>query len=150
MKTQNAFIWNRLLAVAAWTVFAISFVLPSYQTMRGYQCASCQAFFWPRAIHGDMASVHYLLLTVFPNLLMISSTMLLWRLVPDAHWLKLLRFSTITALVLIGSFLLLLYPKGMLPYLGVGSFAWAGSFVLLFLATIVPRGHRCEGDTHVA
>ena len=144
MKTQNSFVWNRNLAIAAWTVFTVSFVLPSYAEMRGFQCALSQAFFWPRAIHGDWASIHYLLLT-FTNLLMVSSPLVLWRLVPDGLWLKILRYFTVIALALGGSFLMLLYPRGMWPYLKVGSYAWAGSFVLLYFATFVPPGSRQEG-----
>ena len=143
MKTRHPIDWSQWLAAAAWTMFTVSFILPSYMTMRGFQCALSVSFFWSRAIQGDWASIHYLLLICL-NLLMVSSPLLLCRHAPDSRRLTVLSHATLIALALIASSLLLLYPKGMVPYLRVGSFVWAGSFALLYFATLLPHGNRHE------
>ena len=143
MKTQHSFNWSRWLAVATWTLFTVSFMLPAYQHMRGFECAFKLAFFWSQAIRGDWAAIYYLLLS-FLNLLMLTSPILLLRNTPDARCLRVLRVCSLIALILIGSFLFLLYPKGMVPFLRVGSYAWASAFALLYFATLATRGSRKE------
>ena len=68
-KVMNpATFWKRPMLIAAWAVFVVSFFLPSYTVMRGWQCALLQHTFWPQVLQGDLMAIHYELLT-FANLL---------------------------------------------------------------------------------
>ncbi len=143
MKTQYTLDWNRPFAFAAWALFAVSFLLPSYGEMRGYQCAALHAVFWSQAIHGHWPSIHYLLLTL-PNVLMLASPWLLSRSLRDARSVRWVCSLTLIAAALVWSFLALLLAYGDGANLRVGSYIWASSFVLLSTATILRQSRSPE------
>lgn len=127
--------WNRPLALIAWTTFVISFFLPSYGDGLGYQCATMHGFFWSGVLEGNWASIHYELLTL-PNLLMLASPFLLIRF-GGGRALSWLRYSTFAATALVWSFLILLLANGAGGELKVGAFAWATSFVVLWVSSVL-------------
>jgi hypothetical protein len=135
MKTT---LYHRSLpvAIAAWAIFVVSFFLPAFDRMPGWQCAILQIAFWPQALQGQWLSVHYLLLTL-ANLLMLVSPFLLARAGQDARYLKWLRGLGLAAAVLVWSFLLELVGNKNGTDLKIGCYLWATSFGLLFLASLL-------------
>jgi hypothetical protein len=128
---------NRPLAWTAWTVFVISFFLPAYADGYGWQCAglSAMAVTWPETIHGDWPSVHMATLNL-ANLVMLASPFLFYRHPGNARLMAGLRWASLSATALTWSFLWLLltqYKAGNV--LKPGSYVWAASFLLLYLAT---------------
>lgn len=127
--------WNRRLVYAAWAVYAVSFFLPSYGNYVGWKCAVMQGIVWDNALRGNWACINYELLTL-ANLFMLASPFLLFRVGSNTRRLKWLPGLTISSLILIWSFIgLLLTSDDDRRNLRFGCFVWAGSFVLLFLAT---------------
>jgi hypothetical protein len=140
MKTQNTSRWIRTLAFVAWAAFVVSFFLPSYADLGGYQCAVMHGYFWQGAMQGNWGAVHYLLLTL-PNLLMLASPFLIFRFRGYARSLSWLRYATFAALILVWSFLILImfYANKDGSNLRVGAFVWASSFVILWSSLILPH-----------
>jgi len=126
--------------------FAISFALPTYAEGRGWQCAFMHSYFWSGAMQGKWGCIHYLLLTL-PNLLMLASPFLLFRLGGDARGLSWLRYSTFAASCLVWSFLILLLADGSGSDLRIGAFMWATSFTLLGLSLMLPPNNGIETVT---
>lgn len=138
LKIQHASDWNRPLAFVAWALFAVSFLMPSYAALPGYQCALAQTLFWSQAIRGEWSAIHYLLLTL-PNLLMIASPFLLRRFTRDPRSLWWVRYSSFAATGLVWSFLVLLLAHEERADLRVGSYVWAASFSFFSASTIWRR-----------
>jgi hypothetical protein len=140
--------WNRPLAWAAWGTFVISFFLPAYEDWRGWKCAllSAEAEFTPGFAHASWGTIHLALLTL-ANLLMIASVVWLPKGSGNARSLKWLRASSLAALALVWSFIILLftpvYGNGVTPGLRIGCYLWCGSFLLLCLSTFpLPQKKR--------
>ena len=130
--------WNRPLAVTAWTLFLVSFFLPSCNEAWGWRCASLQPALWQDALNGNWASIHYELLTL-ANLLMLASPFLLSRCTGSPRALARLRHLILAAVLLVWSYIGLFFIFGGWRDLRVGCFAWATSFVLLLMSTVVIR-----------
>lgn len=127
--------WNRPIAFAAWAMFVISFFLPSYANGYGYVCAILQTQFWPQALNGESWAIHYELLTL-ANVLMLVSPWLLFRFCGTASRMKWLRWLTLTATILVWSFVVRFIADGGGAELKVGCYVWSLSFAFLFYATI--------------
>lgn len=126
--------WNRPLAITAWTLFIVSFALPSYASMFGWQCAMLQSIFWPGTLQGNRLSVHYEFLTL-ANLLMLASPLLLLRFSRSLRQLQWLHYLTLAAAVLVWAFVLqLLFHQD--NGLKAGCFVWAISFALLYFSVL--------------
>jgi len=138
MKTRNLSQWNQTVAFIAWAAFATSFFLRSYGDAPGYICAVMHGMFWSAAMHGNWASIHYLLLTL-PNLMMLASPFLMFRLGKYARGLSWLRYSTFAALILVWSFVIRLLISKNGSDLRVGAFIWAASFLILWASAILPH-----------
>ena len=143
VKTQNTSHWNRTLALVAWAAFVVSLCLPSYGECRGYLCAIMHGLFWSGAVQGNWTCIHYLILTL-PNLLMLASPFLMFRFGGHARCLSWLRYSTFAASALVWSFLIFVLTTKDGNNLRVGAFAWATSFVLLWVSVMLPRKSLVE------
>ena len=136
--------WNRPLAGAAWTLFTVSFFLPSFNgffsPMWGWQCAaeSVRQLFAPDNWSDWWSNLHLESLTL-ANVLMLASTFLLPRLSKNAHALKWLRFANFVAVALVWSFLIRGIADGSGKDLKIGCYVWASSFLLLSLSALKIR-----------
>jgi hypothetical protein len=130
--------WNRRLAWIAWAMFLVSFFLPSYAEWLGWQCALLQPLFWSNALHGSWTSVHYELLTP-ANLLMLASSLLLFKFGGSPRVLKWFRHLALTASLLVWSFIGLLLVSGDKGDLKLGCYVWGISFVLLHMSVLSLR-----------
>jgi hypothetical protein len=128
--------WKGPLAIAAWSIYFISFFLPSYTVMRGWQCATLQHVFWPKALQGDLLSIHYQFL-LLANLLMLASPWLLARFSRNARQLQWVHHLTLGAMIVVCGFLLQLIAYGAAGGLKIGCFVWMFSFTLLYLSVRV-------------
>jgi len=142
-KKIDAENWNRPLAWTAWTLFAISFLIPAYADMLGWGFAgmSATAVTWAEFWHGNWPTIHLASLTL-ANLLVIASPFLLPRLSRNKRLLKWLRFSSFAALVLVWSYVLLGITCGGEKDLKVGCYVWSSSFLLLCLSTLKIRSRK--------
>lgn len=127
--------WNRPVAFAAWAMFVVSFFLPSYADGYGYNCAILQTHFWPQALNGESGAIHYELLTL-ANALMLITPWLLFRFSGTVGRMKWLRWLTLTATILVWSFVIRFIADGGGAELKVGCYVWSLSFALLFYSTI--------------
>jgi len=141
---------HRQLAWVAWILFAISFLLPAYDQIWGWRCAlvSATAVSWDFTPRGDWESIHLSVLTL-ANLLMIVSPFLLPRFLQNTRSLKWLRGSIFLALALVWSFLLIWFALEKSEFLdlkglNVGCYAWAASFLLLFLSTFQQPSEQAQ------
>lgn len=129
---------NWRFAIAAWTVFGVSFFLPSYSdgyfSLWGWQCATSQSFIWGVG-KLNWVDVHYELLT-FANLVMLASPPLLFWFGRNACILRWTRALTLVSLILVWSFIALFFIHEEWRDLRVGCFVWGASFALLLLSTI--------------
>jgi len=136
-KVMNpATFWKRPMLIAAWAVFVVSFFLPSYTVMRGWQCALLQHTFWPQVLQGDLMAIHYELLT-FANLLMLASPLFLAHLSNTVKQVQWLQHITLAATILVWSFALQLVIHQDAGGLKIGCLAWLLSFTLLYVAVVV-------------
>lgn len=135
-KRGEARHWERPFAFAAWAIFAISFFLPALNQLVGWKTALLQSFFWPQALQGQWPSIHYLLLT-FANVLMLASPFLLAGARRKTRFLKVFRWLSLGAAVLVWSFIILLFATNNGADLKVGCYLWATSFDFLLLASLV-------------
>lgn len=125
-----------LPAIAAWTLFVVSFFLPALDQMPGWKASILQSFFWQSALQGQWLSIHYLLLT-FANLLMMGSPFFLAWAGQDMRFLKWLRGLSLAAVFLVWSFVFELLAHKDSGGLKAGCFLWATSFIFLFLASLL-------------
>jgi hypothetical protein len=132
--------WNPPLTVAAWAVFMVSFFLPSYTTMSGWQCAILQHTFWPAASQGDFLSIHYELL-LLANLVMLASPLLLTQFSRNVRQLQWLHHLTLATAVFVWAFALELLIRGNAAGLRIGYFAWSFSFTLLYVSVRSQLSH---------
>ena len=138
MKTLIKILSKHPLAVAAWVAFIISFFLPAYAEGMGWQCATLHREFWSPALDGEWPSIHYLLLT-FPNLFMLASAFLVFRLGESRRGLKGLTWCAFIAAMLVWSFLIQFLLHGDAHELKIGAYVWGTSFVLLWLDGILKK-----------
>jgi len=127
--------WNGPLAIAAWALFVVSFLLPSYDNMLGWQCAMLQQWFWPQESRDLWVCLHYQSLTL-ANLLMLASPFLLSRFSQSGRPTKWLHVPFGVAVVLVWAFILELLFQNDGNLLKIGSFVWASSFALLYLSML--------------
>jgi hypothetical protein len=127
--------WNKRAAFFAWTVFAISFFLPSYGDSSGYVCALLQNFYWPNAIGGKSGAIHYELLTL-SNVLMLASPFALFRLCGTAQRMKWMRWLIFSSTVLVWSFVIRLLADEGGANIKIGCYIWSFSFALLYLSVL--------------
>ncbi len=135
-KRGEARHWERPFAIAAWTIFAVSFFLPALNQLAGWKTALLHSFFWPQALQGQWPSIHYLLLT-FANVLMLASPLLLAWAGRKARFLKAFRWLSLGAAILVWSFIILLFATNNSADLKIGCYLWATSFGLLLLASLL-------------
>jgi hypothetical protein len=103
---------------------------------------------WDFTPRGDWESIHLSVLTL-ANLLMIVSPFLLPRFLQNTRSLKWLRGSIFLALALVWSFLLIWFALEKSEFLdlkglNVGCYAWAASFLLLFLSTFQQPSEQAQ------
>jgi len=127
--------WNRPLPQAAWALFIVSFMLPAYDDLRGWQYAMLQQWFWPQESRDLWVCLHYQSLTL-ANLLMLVSPFLLLRFQQSVRLLRWLRLGLFVAAVLVWAFILELLFQNNGNLLKIGSFVWASSFALLYLSML--------------
>ena len=116
-------------------MFLVSFFLPSYDEAPGWICAILQRDFWWGAKHGDWHSIHYELLTL-ANLIMLASPLLVFRFEGNLRALSWSRHLTLSASLLVWSFIGLLLASKDGVYLNFGCYVWGVSFVLLHLSAL--------------
>jgi len=127
--------WNRRLAFAAWSIYVVSFFLPSYDTLRGYQCATCQTMFWDQAVHGDWTGINYELITL-SNLTMLLSPWLLFSFAKTSGRLKAVRMAVLLSTLLVWLFVgRILASSGDRQAIRIGCLLWTLSFGVLSWAT---------------
>jgi hypothetical protein len=153
LKTEfrkiEAAAWNRPLALAAWSLFAVSFFLPACGTGRGWQCAGLAAgAFWE--FEWNWLSIFMFFLTL-ANLFMLASPFLFWRFSHQAGVVKWLRWPAAAAVALTWSFLALFghdagFGEDGLKY---GCLVWAASFLLLGLALFDRRPRKTSLPQYV-
>lgn len=127
--------WNRPVAFAAWAMFVVSFFLPSYADGYGYKCVVVPFYFWSEAVHGNPGAIHFQPLTL-ANALMLITPWLLFRFSGTVGRMKWLRWLTLTATILVWSFVIRFIADGGGAELKVGCYVWSLSFALLFYSTI--------------
>ncbi len=131
-----------------WAVFAISFILPSYEETLGYRCALLQLEFWRPALEGEWGPIHYELLT-FANLFMLSSPFWYGRACRNSHLWRWAVGGSVVAILLTWGFIGTFLANDSVKVLRVGAFVWCGSFGLLLLSLFAPqaRGRPVEMAT---
>lgn len=134
MKTNSR--WNRPLTFTAWALYLVSFFLPSYTTMHGWQCALMQGAFWHGTLQGDFLSIHYQVL-VLANLLMLASPFLFTKLSKTAQQVQWLHHLTLGASILVWAFVAQLLARQDLTGIKVGCLVWAISFTVLYFAALL-------------
>ena len=117
-------------AIAAWILFVVSFFLPSYDNGMGWQCAILWEYFWPGVGECNIASIHYMLLTL-PNLFMLASPWFILKREDSLRFFRLLKFGSAASLFLTATFILEFAIGGGVEKLRVGYFVWTFSFGLL-------------------
>lgn len=127
---------GRALTFAAWALFVISFFLPSYTTMAGWQCALLQGIFWEGTTQGNFLSIHYQFLTL-ANAVMLLSPLLLAKFARTIHQVQWLHHATLGAAILVWAFVMELLFHQDTNGLKMGCFVWSISFTLLYLAVLV-------------
>lgn len=127
--------WSRPLAWTAWSMFTVSFFLPSYADGWGWQCAglAATAVNWPDFWH-NWTTVHFASLTL-ANLFMLLSPFLLFSFSHFFHFMKWWRGLSLLATALVLSFILLLATHTERTDLRFGCFVWTLSFLVLNLAS---------------
>jgi len=123
------------LMLVSWTLYAISFFLPSYHSWSGLQCAFMQGVFWQQALHGpsQWLSVHYELLTL-ANMVMLASPFMSGALSgKKAGWLRGLAFGS---MILTWAFIATLWLRGNGNDIQIGCYLWATSFAILWISRI--------------
>jgi hypothetical protein len=139
--------WNRPLTWAAWGMFILSFFLPSYTTMYGWQCATLQRSFWPGVAQGDLLSINYQLL-ILANLVMLASPLLLARFARNLRDVQWLHHVTLGAAILVWAFVLQLLVRPSTTGIKFGCFAWSVSFTLLYLSVYFQLHTMRKEATH--
>ncbi len=135
--------WNRPLAMVAWTLFAISFFLPSYADGRGWQCAVVVlGYYWADAFKGNWFAI-FSVLVGMTNFVALASPLLLTRFGEIPRILKWGRGLALIALLLVWSYIVLWVIQDGRD-LKVGCFVWGASFLLLFLSTFRRRQRRTQ------
>lgn len=134
LRNLKTTICHRALAIIAWASFFVSFFLPAFDQSPGWKAAILQQFFWSQAVQGNQLAVHYLLLT-FANLVMVVSPFFMAWGADDARFVKWLRGLSLAAMVLVWLFVARLLAIHMGRDLRIGCYFWAGSFVVLCLAS---------------
>jgi hypothetical protein len=130
--------WNRPLAVTAWTLFLVSFFLPSFNGALGWGCALLQPALWQDAMNGNWGSIHYELLTL-ANLLMLASPILFFRCDASPRVSMWFRRSTLVTVLLVWSYVGLWLTTTDRWSLEIGCYTWATSFALLLASMVVRR-----------
>jgi hypothetical protein len=126
---------SRPLAWIAWGgVFVISFLLPSCNQLWGWQCAvlSATSIKW---------SVGLALMTP-ANLFMVASVLFILRFSQKKRAMQWLRLSSLSALILVWTYVLGLIATGGGPSLKIGCYVWALSFLLLYLSVFKVPGRK--------
>jgi hypothetical protein len=117
-------------AIAAWALFVLSFFLPTYDNALGWQCAIMWEYFWPGVGEDNIASIHYMLLTL-PNVFMLASPWFILKREDSPRLCRLLKFSSAACLFLTATFFLEFAVGGGVEQLRAGYFVWVFSFGLL-------------------
>jgi hypothetical protein len=141
--------WNGPLAWTTWGLFAISFFLPACGDLWGWQCAglSATSVSWPN-FSTNLGSIYFASLT-FANLLMIASPFLLWHFSRKVDSLKWLGCSSLVAMALVWSYVLLAATHGSAKDLKIGCYIWAFSFLPLCLSTFKIHGRLTRAAKYV-
>jgi hypothetical protein len=140
MKTT---ILHWAIAIMAWVIFVVSFFLPAFDQAPGWKAAILQELFWSQAVQGNHIAIHYLLLT-FGNLVMVVSPFFIAWGADDIRFVKWLRGLSLVAAVLVWLFLARLMAIHMGRDLRFGCYFWAGSFVVLCVASWFQPGTMKE------
>jgi hypothetical protein len=135
--------WNRPMVIMAWSLFAVSFILPSYAEGWGWQCAglSATAIFWPEFRSGQWQAIWFASLTL-ANLLMLASPWMLLRLSKRPANMTVFRYASVAAALLVSSWVVTFFFGSDKNELKVGCFVWAASFLLLAVAPLIHRHRR--------
>ncbi|HEU5397601.1 MAG TPA: hypothetical protein VFV81_10555 [Verrucomicrobiae bacterium] len=133
--------WPHPLAIGAWVLFVVSFLLPSFADGYGWQCAglSASAITWPDVRQGNWADAHLAALSL-ANAFMIVSPFLISWCSRNRRRFRVFQAAAIVFVALTWSFILLVAWNGGMTDLKVGAYAWAASFLALFLSLLsLPR-----------
>lgn len=140
--------WSLSLACSAWGVYALSFFLPAAEGMRGWECAAWCAGFMCQSYQDlfrnwkqfplDWEEIRFDSFN-FANLFVLVSPLLYWISSRNSRCLFWLRFSSVTAFVLVWSYYFQVLLQGNGGDLRSGFYLWILSFLLLFLASILRR-----------
>jgi hypothetical protein len=142
--------WPWRVAVAAWSLFVVSFFLPSYGTGLGWACAciSATAFSWSDLWSGNSGSIHLASLTL-ANLLMLASPWMICRGMNRPRLAKWFRYLSLAAMLLVWSFVGRLLLGGDRGDLKIGCFVWATSFALLSFSVFGARSRVAGKASYV-
>ena len=133
MKTNSQ--WYRPLTVTAWALYLVSFFLPAYSTMYGWQCAILQNVFWSGVLQWSFFAVHYQLL-ILANLVMLASPFLFTKLSKTTQQVQWLHHLTLGATILVWGFVVELVISPDMTGLKAGCLIWAFSFTSLYFAAL--------------
>ena len=126
------------LLTAAWIVFTVSLFLPAAEDMAGWRCAAaCAAMITNLK---EWLGVYYFVFTI-PNLLMLLSPLIVYRLNRKPHKLKWLNFAALFCALYVSVFGIINWTSQGFA-LKIGYYLWLVSFWLLFIGLISmkPRG----------
>ena len=132
--------WHSPLTWTTWGLFVISFFLPSCGDLWGWQCAvlSVTSVSWPN-FFTTFGNIYFASLTL-ANLLMIASPFLLWHFSRKTGSLKWLGCSSLVAMALVWSYVLLAATHGSAKDFKIGCYIWAFSFLPLCLSIFKIHG----------
>jgi hypothetical protein len=134
--------WNRPIAIMGWSLFAVSFILPSCGKGLGWQCAgiSATAVSWSEFRTGEWQAIWFASLTL-ANGLMLVSPWVLFRLSKRPIIMRSFRYAAVAAALLVDVWVLAIICGSDGYDLKVGCFVWAASFLLLAIAPLI-HGQR--------
>jgi hypothetical protein len=140
--------WNRPIAITAWSLFAVSFLLPC-GAFWGWQCAavSATAVTWPEFRRGDWFAIWLASLTL-ANVLMLASPWVLFCFSKRPAIMRTFRYASVAALLLVWSWVVPFCYSGNVD-LKVGCYVWAVSFLLLAISPLNLRRRRHKEPIYV-
>ena len=141
--------WNSPLTWTTWGLFAVSFFLPACRDLWGWQCAvlSATSVSLPN-FFTNLGSIYFASLTL-ANLLMMASPFLLWHFSRKTGSPKWLSCSSLMAMALVWSYVLLAATHGSAKDLKIGCYIWAFSFLPLCLSTFKIHGRLTRTAKYV-
>ena len=120
-------------AIAAWCLFAVSFVLPTFVNARGWECALLVTEVWGGRMQVNINAVHFLTLTL-ANLFMLASPVFILKRRSGRSTVRWVRRFAAASFLLTATFILW-FINGI-GDIRIGYFVWVLSFALLGMSFV--------------